>query len=71
MPKILFLVFTLEASKKKYLHEALRGEGGGQSDHPPPSTFDTIHRINVKLGTSFVLSIKLNHVVSNWFPWQR
>ena len=64
-----FTRFTLEASKKKELHEALRG-GGGQSD--PPSTFDTIHPIDMKFGTYNKLHLYFQlHVVSNWFSWQQ
>ena len=40
---------TLEASKKKLLHEALRGGGG--VNRIPPSTFDTIHPIHLKFCT--------------------
>ena len=39
---------TQEASKKKYLHEALRGVGS--IGPPPPSTFDTNHPIDMKFG---------------------
>ena len=49
-----------------------RLEGGSQSDPLPPSTLDTFHPIDLKFGTysklHFVLSIKRNHVMSNWFP---
>ena len=45
---------TLQASKKKLLHEALREWINRTTPPPPPpssSTFDTIHLIDLKFGT--------------------
>ena len=49
--------------------------GGGGSIGPLPSIFDASRPIEIIFGTyndraSFVLLIKRNHVVSNWFPRQ-
>ena len=43
-------LLTLEAVKKKWLHEHLMGGGRVNRTHPP-STFDKIHRIDMKFGT--------------------
>ena len=47
----LLLCFTLDPLNKKKLHEHLSGGGEGSSG-PLPSTFDTIHPIDMIFGTN-------------------
>ena len=58
---------TLEASKKKLLHEALRAGGGGGVNRTPLSTFDTIHPIDLKFGTYNKLHLFFQLSETTWF----
>ena len=57
------VALTLEAFKKKQLHEALRGGGASIG---PPSTFDTIHPIGLKFGTYNKLHLYFQLSETTW-----
>ena len=53
--------------ENEFLIVTLEGEGSVG----PPSTFDTVHPIDIQFGTyNELLSVKQSHVVFNWSPWQ-
>ena len=57
---------TLEASKKNLLHETLRG-GGTIRTPPPPSTFDTIHPIDLHFDTYNKLHLYFQLSETTWY----
>ena len=62
--------------EEEIVTRSLGGRGEVNCPPPPsPSTFDTIHPNNLKLGTynklHLYLQYRRNQVASNWFPWQK
>ena len=47
---VILKLLTLEASKKNWLHKALKGRRVNRTPPPTPFTFDTIHLIDMKFG---------------------
>ena len=60
------IYLTLEASKKKQLHEHLRGVNRTPPPAPTPSTVDTIHPIDKKFSTCKKLHLFFQLSESTW-----
>ena len=62
---VIWRTLTLEASIKKIVTRSLGGRGG-VNRIPPPSTFDTFHRIGLKFGTYIKLHLYFQLSKTTW-----
>ena len=60
------IVNSSERISLKMLREGMRGPGGGGSVGPLPSTFDTIHPIDLIFGTCNELSLYFQLIETTW-----